>query len=178
MSDIENQVAETINKLHAELTSSEKEELSKVLFPDLHNTYVTLLGKERELRPLVVKWAKKLRVCMKPYAEKLAAASNSPTPMDVDLELLDGITRTTRMLAEIYGWDDVIKAIDEEDLTASEIQSVVTTQVQLQGENDFLLTSLRVAVMVMQIVEIQNRRYRTLLGGRKSLERLVATPIS
>lgn len=164
-------VATTLNSLQQQLEPDEKEALSKVLFPSEHVTHITLLQKRRELQPLVVKHARKLRSIMQPYAEKLNGAVKSPDRVDIDLDLLQGITDSARLLAEVYGWADVIEKLDAEELTTSEIQTVVVTQLRLQGENDFLLIPLRVAVMVMQAVEIQNSRLRSIFGGRE-LQRL------
>lgn len=169
MPTAETKVTEALTQLQASLTPEEESNLSKVLFPDIHTNSVTILKKPRELRPLTVKWARKLRAIMQPYAQKLDAATKNPNNIDVDLDLLDGIKGAAKIIAEVYGWEDVVLAIDEEDLTTGELQALVATQVQLQGENDFLLIPLRVAIMVMQAVEIQNRRYRNIFGGQQQL---------
>ena len=163
MPDVDS-VTKSLDRMRSTLTEGEKSDLSKVLFPDMHNKEIFLLGKVREFRPLVVKWSKKLRGIMQPYAKQLDSAVKSIEITDIDLELLEGIQKSARLIAQVYGWEDIEKAIDEEDLTTSEVQSIVVTQLNLQGENDFLLIPLRVACMVMQAVEIQNRRYRTIIG--------------
>ena len=165
MSTFEAQISSTLTKLQSELSPEEKAGLSSVLFPDEHITHVFVLGARRELRPLTIKWARKLRAVMQPYAKKLDEATKKVEVVDIDMDLLDGLKDACRVLGEHYGWEDIIKAVEEDDLTMTEIQSIVAAQVKLQGENDFLFIPLRVAVMVMQAVEIQNRRYRTIFGG-------------
>lgn len=162
---VESQVEASLNKLQGELTAEESANLSKILFPDEHVTSAIALGKKRELRPMTVKWARKIRACMQPYAKKLEDATKSPGTVDIDLDLLEGLYNAVKIMADYYEWEDIKAAVDEEDLTTSELQALVTAQVTLQGENDFLFIPLRVAVMIMQAVEIQNRRYRSIFGG-------------
>ena len=162
---VDDQVAANLNKLQGELTEEESANLSKILFPDEHVTSAMALGERRELKPMPVKWARKVRSCMQPYAKKLEEATKNPGTIDVDLDLLEGICQAVKTMAEFYGWEDILEALKEDSLTTSELQALVTAQVTLQGANDFLFIPLRVAVMIMQAVEIQNRRYRTIFGG-------------
>lgn len=161
----ETQVQTTFDKLYAVLTPEEVAGLSKVLFPDTDTRHVNLLKQRRELTPLVIKWAKKIRAVMQPWAKKLDEAVKSPDGVDVDLDLMEALKAAALVLCEVYGWDDVKTAIVEEEVSSGEIQNLVAVQVKLQGEHDFLVVPLRVAVMVMQSVEIQQMRYRSMFGG-------------
>lgn len=162
---VETQVQDSYSKLFAELSPEEAAGLSKALFPATHTSQVVVLGKPRELRPLTIKWSKKLRACMQPWSEQLDRAVNSPEKIDIDLDLLEAIKQSAKIICEHYQWADITAAIDEEDISNTEIQTLVVAQVKLQGENDFLVVPLRVAVMVMQSAEIQQRRFQTMFGG-------------
>lgn len=166
MPNVEEMASKTVNALHQSLSEEEKEGLSKVLFPATHTKQVEMLGKVRDLEPLTVKWSKQVRSAMQPYAKALEQAINNPnTVEDQDMQLLDGITHCARILCNKYGWEDIAKAISEDDLTTSELQTLVVTQLNLQGENDFLVTPLRVACMVMRTAEIQTIRLKNMFSG-------------
>lgn len=133
-----------------QLSLEEEEMLSKVLFPKTHTENVTLLGQRRKVHPLPIKVARQVHAAMKPVSAKF----NDDSDEDFTDELIDSLMDTARVLADFYKWEDVIKALDEESLTNSEIQSLIVAQNEIQGTNDFLLTPLRLAIAMMQLVEV------------------------
>lgn len=163
----ETTVQNTFDKLFAQLSPEEAAGLSKVLFPDTHTTHVDILGKRRELKPLVIKWSKKLRAVMQPWAKKLDDAVKNPDAVDLDTDLVSALSAATLVLCEAYGpeWNDIREALAVDEVPLKEIQELAAVQTQLQGEHDFLVLPLRVALMVMRSVEIQQRRYQSIFSG-------------
>jgi len=128
----------------------------------LHNTLtktVSVLGKEREIRPLPGYYARKLgnilhavnrewaKYTQMPDAEKVKLASPLGGAEEIiSKALCDGIA----FLGEFYGWqDDVTKGpiqaeqVDKR-MTSTEWQDALQAQADLNGKNDFLLVPLRV----------------------------------
>jgi len=164
--DAETHSNNAIDYLYNTLTQDEKDNLSKVLFPNTHTKQLNILGKVRDLEPLTVKWSKQLRSAMQPYAKALETAIKDPNKVeDQDMQLLDGISHCCRILCAKYGWDDIRQALDDDELTTSDLQAIAVAQLNLQGENDFLATPLRVACMVMRTAEIQSLRLQTIFSG-------------
>lgn len=145
------------------LTAEQQEQLSKALFPDTHTDKVTLCGKERTLRPLTIKCAKQISVLLSEFQKTVEGSQGSGVTIDVDL--LDYVMGCSKILADYYGWEDVLEKIDEEDLLLSELQALVVHQMHLQEMNDFLLVPLRVLVNVMQEAEIAVIRLQTMFSG-------------
>jgi len=151
-----------ISAQSSSLTPEQREMLSKVLFPDTDTKHVMLCGKRRELVPLPVKVCRKLHAQFKPFNDAARAAAESSGVFSVDEDLLLALFEAGKTLAEHYKWPDVEKQIDDEDIHISELQALVNVQQRLQGDNDFLLGPLRVAVKVMQAREVVEVRLKTL----------------
>ena len=153
------------------LSDEQREMLSMALFPDTHTNIVRVLEKERTLRPLPIKWAKQVHAVLAPFHEAIEKAGVKEGDTDLskveetqtEVELLELLIRVGRVLATYYKWEDVVEALDEEELTVEELQELVVTQQNLQSANDFLLMGLRVLVGVMQQAEIQSVRMMTTL---------------
>jgi len=135
------------------LPEGDKDKLSRVLFPETHTTKVKFCGAERELHPVPLKTAKKIFAIMQPFAEAATKASDGQTSaINGDPILADALLSVGTCLAEFYGWgDDVLKKLADEDVELSELQSLATVQNEVQGANDFMLASLRLAVQIMRV---------------------------
>lgn len=157
------------DQLESDLTKSleglsEETKLSKVLFPDTHTTSVTILGKKRVLKPVPLKVSQQLRTALVELTDRLQAAfAETKTVKPVDDDMVTGMKTACLIISEYYGWADIIEALEQDNLTVSELQSIVALQSQLNGANDFLLTGLRVAVRVMQLGELWNHRFHSML---------------
>lgn len=157
---LEAQVEELVKGQVRVIDPKGRELLSKVLFPDTMKKTVTILGKDRELRPLVIKWAKKLEAEIRPFAEETASAITKVTELSAadiasyDIKVVDGTLRAGRILGEAYGWEDIAKACAEEEIALPEVQDLIHTQVRLNGTSDFLLAPCRMLVMLMKIPEL------------------------
>ena len=148
------QVEEAVIDGLNELTAEQQEQLSKALFPDTHTDKVTVLDKERVLKPLPLKHSREINARLKPFNDKLKSAQKGGN-VDVDeQELANDLVAVAEILAKRYGFEDVSTALAEEELTVNEIQAFVVTQVNLQQKNDFLLTPLRFLVGLLQRREI------------------------
>lgn len=144
--------------LEGSLTEEQRASLSKVLFPDTHTTKIKLGEKDRELRPLTIKYARQLHAAALPFVRAATAAAESDVAFSLDDDIVNTLKNATQILASYYGWDDVQKMLEEEDFTTSELQNLVVRQQLLQGDNDFLLGPLRILIKVMQVREILQAR--------------------
>lgn len=146
------------------LSESEKAQLeNSVLFPSTYTGVVEILGVERELRPLPIKWSKKINHALAPLTEAAdltttkfisQAIGKKTKSKDLEFDMLSSLLLVSDILAEFYGWDDVREAIKEEDLTIDCLQALVIMQQGVQNTNDFLLIGLRIIVNLMQAMEI------------------------
>ena len=144
--------------VEASLTAEQRSQLSKVLFPDTHTSTVDFAGAQRILRPLTIKFTRRLDSALLPFHEKVRKAAESEIPFQVDQDIVDALYIAVGILAEFYGWTDVPKKITEEDVLLEELQILVVQQQHLQGDNDFLLGPLRVLIKFMQTREILQKR--------------------
>jgi hypothetical protein len=164
----EEKANEKLSDSFVNLNEEETQALSKALFPDSHTAEVTLLGKKRDLRPLPLKYARQLNTAIKPYSEAFQNALMSNATIKLDEEVLEVLQKSAVILADYYNWEDVKVAVPEDGLSLSELQALASTQTQLNGVNDFLLSPLRVCIRTMQVFEVANIRYHTLLISRFS----------
>lgn len=156
--------------LFSTLSEDEQEKLSKVLFPDTHTNVVNILGKPRELRPLPVKQAQRLKALVSPVTKQIekamqASEKDSTVDYDADEPIQEVLSRTVNFLADYYGWEDVREALKGDGLPMSEYQGLVVSQVQINGANDFLLAPLRTVVRLMQLTEMLAVRFQSLFNG-------------
>lgn len=155
----------------ASLTSEERADLDRVLFPDTDTRHVELLGKKRELKPLPIKHAKKLKAIIAPAYEKFQkgveeASKEGAKDYEAENEVLEILQDAVKYLADFYNWDDVRKEIAEENVTLTDLQAVAAVQVNVNGENDFLLSGLRAVVRLMQTQALAIHRFRNMLTGQ------------
>lgn len=153
------------------LSEDEQESLSKVLFPDTHTSTVEILKINRELRPLPVKPAQRLKALVAPIAKQIekamqATEKDASVDYDADGPILEILDRTANFLADFYGWEDVRAALKGDGLSMSEYQALVVAQVHVNGANDFSLAPLRTVVRLMQLTEMLAVRFTSLLSGR------------
>lgn len=160
------------------LSKEDQAGLSKALFPEIDTREVTICGIKRSIRPVPIKYSKRLKELITPIAEKLTAALNNPTdatPVHVDDEILAGLTYASTVLAEFYGWADVAKAIADEDITTAELQALCAAQLSLQESNDFLLGPLRIVMLIQQQHEVGMIQFRNMLTGQPSSNSVTPT---
>lgn len=135
------------------LTDSERESLSKALFPETHTDKVVVLGEERVLSPLPIKYSRKLNALLTPVLES-TEKSEGEEAKKMDEVVQKALADSALVLAERYGWEDVKKAVAEEELALVELESLALVQQELNSANDFLLRPLRVLVRMLQAREI------------------------
>lgn len=147
--------------------------LSKVLFPDTHTDKVTLLGVERTLRPLPVKYSRLLNTCLQDF--QLRVEKGLVEEGTTDVNLLDQLLMVVDHLSDFYKWEDVKKELAElEQITTGDLQRVVVNQAALQEANDFLLMPLRVLIGMMRHVEIEMSLYQNISSGPGSSNTTIA----
>lgn len=152
------------------VSAEESEQLSKVLFPDTDTTSVTLLGSERQLRPLPIKYSKQIHALLEPVGKKIAQALTLPTEQEPlvgpDIpheEIVKALQEVAKVCATFYNWAEVKEAAEKEELSLSELQSLAVTQSEVSGRNDFLLGPLRLVIKALQIQEVVILKFQNLL---------------
>lgn len=164
-------ITEAFGEKFLALSKDEQASLSKVLFPDTHTDKIQFVGIERTLRPLTLKYSKRLFSLVSPISKQLQA--NAPTNQVVDMTAgtVEILKDVSMVLAEFYEWGDAVEhKIREDDVSFSELQALACTQLRLNGANDFLLGPLRVVVRVMQIHEVASIKFHTMFFSRVSPE--------
>ena len=163
---VEGMIDSTLDLSASAMTPEQADSLSKALFPETHTNVVTLLGVDRVLRPLPIKATRKLYSLLKPLAQQAQDESDGSadpgtvmrTPEDAETEfentVLKNLTEIVLVLAEFYNWDDVQKAVGDEDLSLYELEELANTQQELNSANDFLLQPLRIFIKLLQAREI------------------------
>lgn len=156
------------------LDASQRENLSKALFPETHTDKIRLLDKGRTLTPLPIKTAKRLHKALYAVAELIQKATDELASIALDEGLLDGIINSSMIIADHYGWEDVKDAIEKEEVSMTELQELLQRQQALQAANDFLLTPLRITVATMQLAEIGTVRFLSTFSGPRSFDNISA----
>jgi hypothetical protein len=152
------QALDQVLEVENSLTDDQRAALSKVLFPDTHTDKVTVGGTERQLRPLTVKFSRRVHAALLPFTKKAEAAAASEEAFSLDTDTVESLYETAKILSEYYEWEDVPKLIEEEDVLLSELQTLAIQQQNLQGENDFLLAPLRLLIKLMRVREMLSQK--------------------
>lgn len=151
-----------------QLKEDEEVKLSKVLFPETHTMPVVVLGIERNVTPLTLKRSKMLFSLLAPIAKKFGEAmQDTKNVHDMDGPAIEGLIKAVTIIAEANKWNDVLEALKEEEVSLSELQTVAVRQQAVNGENDFLLGPLRTIIRVMQMHEIMQIRFHSLLTSQQ-----------
>lgn len=171
----DDKLTETVKQQVAALPEGDAASLSKVLFPDTHTDKVTLLGKERTLKPVPVKIARQINAATVAIANRINAAfagdgsiAEDQLNKPLDEPVTTALMTVTKVLADYYEWLDVKFAAESEDLTLTEVQALAVTQVRLNENNDFLLSPLRTLIASLQIIEILGMHFRSTLTSLHS----------
>lgn len=118
----------------------------KALFPETHRKSAQLLGKEVSLRPLPISWAKRIKAILD---EANALITDAEQDADVSDELLACHLRAAALLGDFYGTfdaglsDEAKAAAVADAMAAPEVLGLISAQLNLNGENDFLLNGSR-----------------------------------
>lgn len=144
-----------------------REMLSKVLFPDELVESVNVLGVNRFLRPLPIKWSKKLYARLQPVTDVVSSLQNDKSVnKDFTLQMVEALEDAVRVLCDYYKWDDVLQAIDAEEILIVDLQNLVVAQRSIQGTSDFTFTPCSLLVGMMQVAEIGTTNFMKLLSGQ------------
>lgn len=179
-SDALDSMADSERHARGALSEEEQEQLSKALFPDTHTDEVEVLGVERTLRPLPVKYARKVHSLLHPISTAVEEAGTEKKSKkkgtDLDTQLLDGCLKAAKVLCDFYGeeWADLKEALATEEIQFDEVQALLVQQAALQKANDFLLTPLRIVVGTMRFAEVAAIQYMSTFNGLHSLNNITA----
>lgn len=161
-------LAEAFGSKFLSLSDDDAAQLSKVLFPETHIVELELLGIKRKLRPLPVKYAKAIFSQVRPLGTAILSGMKSPEVVDITATVCEALTVAASEIAAFYKWQDVQQALTEEEISLPEMQELIVHQQKLNGASDFLLGPLRVVIMVMQMHEVVNVKYRNLFTTQLS----------
>lgn len=170
-----------LNQTIVGLSEDEKAQLSRVLFPETDIATIQILGVQRTLRPVTLKYAKAINAATAPTSLEIQAAMSDPKvgqSKNLDDQVIASLVSTGRILSDFYGWKDVRDAIDEEDILLGELQGLATLQVALNGNNDFLLASLRTVVRTMKLLEVLSLKFQSMLTTLQSSKSGTAASMS
>jgi len=157
-------------QLGVTLSADERSKLSRVLFPETDTHEVTVLGKVRELRPLPIKVAQRLKATIAPLNKELQAGieaveKNPKLDFDGETLIVQVLEKAASILADFYDWQDVKEALAKDGLALAELQGLAALQVEVSGNNDFLLDGLRSVVRWMRVAELMSVRFQSTLTG-------------
>ena len=136
------------------LTEEQEQLLSKALFPDTHVHEIEILGKSRELKPLTIKYARRVNEGLKKLQSNITQSVEAQSTVKVDGDMLDSFIHVVLILCEYYGWVDIRERIESEDIDTNDLMLICMTQQNVQGTNDFLLMPLRLLLKVAQLHEL------------------------
>lgn len=136
------------------LTEEQELLLSKALFPETHTNTITILGKARELRPLTIKYARRVNEGLKKLQETVTTAVEKNAQVKADQDMMESFIHVVLILCEYYGWTDIRDKVESEDIETNDLMLICMTQQNVQGTNDFLLMPLRLLLKVAQLHEI------------------------
>ena len=156
-----------LNLSETGLTDAERAKLSKVLFPETHTNKITVLGKDRELRPLSIKYSRKLNSLLDPLTKRVEKAQKEEQDIVIDEDILKALMSTAECLCEFYGesWNDIYKAVKEEEIPQVDLEAIAYTQQDLNGVNDFLLQPLRAIIHMLKFREIATAKMESMLSS-------------
>lgn len=161
-SGFEAQIQQVLGDNLYDLTDEQKSQLSRVLFPETDVAPVVFMGVERKLRPLTVKYTRRIHQSMMLFAKRVSDGVDTSKVVSVDDELRQSLIEFAKVLCEFYGWgDEVLKKLEEEDVVVDDLQALAVVQSGVNGNNDFLLGPLRMAIQVMQVREVIMLRLKT-----------------
>jgi hypothetical protein len=140
--------------------------LSKVLFNETTDK-VKLLDKERTLRPIPIKYAKQISAKLIPFSLEVQEAFNKQEAKDLNAGMMAALTDAANIIASFYKWDDVLKAISDEEITTAEMQSLCISQVNLNGNNDFLLRPLSLVIEMMRMIEAMSLKFKSMSTSQR-----------
>lgn len=168
-------LAEAFGKEFLSLPKDLESQLSKVLFPDTFTFEVEILGKKRALKALPLKYSKQIHHSLLPFTEAKKKADESKEIVQLDLLVVDALKEVAKVLSVFYGWADVPKAVEDEELTLKELQALAVTQERIEGASNFLLGSLRIIIRLLQIHELSNVKFQSTFSIQSSAKSLDST---
>lgn len=161
--DAEKSLRQIIDESVGAMSKDQADALSKVLFPDTHTNEVQIEGKKYTLSPLPLKVSKIISHLLSEFAEDYSQAVSTDVgeAYDAGSHIADRMKAVCEALCEHYhakypeaGWDELRKKVSEEELVIDDMQALVVRQQSVQGTNDFLLVTLRLLILAMQMQEI------------------------
>lgn len=156
LKSIDQLVQQLIELETSNLTDEQLRLRSLALFPQTHTDKVTVMGVERYIRPLPLKYARQMSVELHDVEAQIEAAFKAKEAVQVDAKMADALKRGVGVMCSFYKetFNDIQADMEtEEEMTAFDYQLLCNTQQRVQGTNDFLLVGLRLVIKMMQLQE-------------------------
>lgn len=170
---------QTVNQMFDELLNGlgdEADKMSAVLFPTTFGEVVSLGGQTLKLTPLPIKRTKELFTALKPLSESIQASVSDPEVVKtMDLDMVGALETAARTIFEHHNATELLRRLSDQDFAVSELQALALQQQAINGANDFLLAPLRTIVRIMQISEILQHRFQSILTTQ-SLQTDITAP--
>ena len=115
----------------------------KIFLPEFKR--IKLLGNEIDMKPIPIALAKELRLLSEKLETSLSNLGERPKVSEVtnlDVEAIDLYSSVAQKLLKFYGHDVSIETI-EKGANTSDIKSFIQQQINIQGEEDFLVQPLK-----------------------------------
>lgn len=142
-----------------------KDAASEVMRPDLHTTEVQFLNHKVKVRPLTAYYSKRIHDLMKPIQDKCSAYVekygipdvDKPALPEADLEMDEELffawRDTLALMAEYYQLEDVTEDRIMKEMTLTDMEKVMSAQVEVAGKADFLLRPLKITLEGLRVLE-------------------------
>lgn len=155
--------------------------LSKVLFPETHTNDIQFYDKKRELHVVPLKVSKKVFSLVKEHATNLHNAIKEPEAeenknKEMGPDIAEALLKASKEIVKYYasketGWQECVKALEDEDVSLGDMQSLCNAQQQLNGANDFFFGPLRTVIRVCQTQEVGTHAFQKMSSTLRLLSR-------
>ncbi len=159
-----------------------------VLIPESNETDATFLGVEFKMKPLSIKWTRRISKLVQPImiqvqktaqrAADIEEGKAKITDLDeinpLDEKSIDGLLDAVYIMLEAYEKsNDISREILEERATVTSVYEFAVVQVAINGENDFLLQPLRMLLgIVSTAAGAVNQAVATMEMGAKQMAKI------
>lgn len=172
MSEVSKEESDIISKIEATLTKAEE----RVLYPQANGVKAKICGKDVELRPLPIFYAKKIGNRIQYLVNLINGSEEEKNKWKTEANNLvaDAFVDCLLAVCEFYelGVDsDKVQKM----MTIPEVKAIVTAQAQLNEESDFLLQPLHIITMLISGAEAGIKNAKRTIDTSELEESLVSS---
>jgi len=137
--------------------------VDRVLFHDGGTVTAEFCGESVELKPLPIKWAKKLSRTLQSVVSKFNEKNKlkaADFQKNADIEIADSLRDCVVVLGEFYQLETITPDEVESTMSLSEIKAIVMQQAKINEDDDFLLMPLQAIIGVLSAATTSARDVR------------------